>query len=88
MKQVATAKHTALQKDEEWHREYVSVDTQTLLPRNNKIPTGSGKIATIGKVEINQVHRHQDGDVFLAVLRTEEPSINAEEPEIPRCGFR
>ena len=41
--------------------ENVFVDEETILPCNNKISVGSGKIRTIGKVTRIQAHRKQDG---------------------------
>ena len=37
------------------------VDRETVLPRNHKIPTGSGKIGAIGKVVKKQAHYQRDG---------------------------
>ena len=47
--------------------ENMFVDNETILPHSITIPTGSGKIGTIGKVGIIEAHRQQDG-VFLFVL--------------------
>ena len=37
------------------------VDMEAMLPRNHRVPTGSGKIGAVGKVEITQPLHPQNG---------------------------
>ena len=65
---VATAKHLAVQKAQEWH----AVDAETILPRNGHMPTGHGKIGTLGTVGTVQAHRQQDGKERVVFFKSSE----------------
>ena len=56
----------------------IFVDREPILPRSHKIPTGNGKIGTIGKVGIIQAQ----------VPRTEDPATDANGPGSRGCITR
>ena len=48
--------------------ENMFVDKDGVLPHNHRIPTGSGKIGAVGKVDILQALHHKDGKERKIIL--------------------
>ena len=61
------------------------VDKDGVLQHNHRIPTGSGKIGAVGKVDILQALHHKDGKgrkiILSCVFRPEDPYTHACVPE-------
>ena len=63
----------------DWHREQF-VDNEAILPHSHRIPSGSGKIGAVGKVETIQALHQKDAtgrNNIIQVLRTEDPYTHA-----------